>query len=228
MRKKTFSYLFGVSQILFWGIRVASAQDTLSFSPLCLSFPTNIAGIPRAATDGTNLTYQITGWVNSNLSVQVTATTTAPPTYATVMPFAALQQLLVAYRNADVQAVKALYEPSSADFISTTLADPTASGRWAAFVTNVVALTPLVIWYETNRVNALTWACFDNGGTASTNKELFPLSFDASLRLKAGMMDSRVANDLSIYFANFSRTPTDLLCGTNTAPSAALRKGEGK
>lgn len=208
-----------VSIFLFWmrpcNLALAADLMPLPLQTLDLYIPTNIAGINSSLVKNG---LRVTGWVNTNAMVFITATNSNFPGYTNIAHFSVLQRLIQAYQASDVQAVQELYDLSSRQRIATTLSDAGTRDRWSQLVANVQAIVPLVIWDETNRVAVLAH-CPQGGGS---NAFLLPFIFDRNSSLMATELKSPVASCLSIYFADRSRSPEGLLLtnnpGTNTAP----------
>jgi hypothetical protein len=191
----------------------------LHMQALSLHIPTNTPGLSRSIfTNSLN----ITGWINTNTLVVVTATNCDFFGYSNVAPFHVLQSLIQAYQGADLQRVQNLYDSSSSNVIAATLADPEVRSRWFQFATNIQAIVPLLIWNETNKIVAITWALRGNPILTGTNSSLLPMVFDTNFTLVAAQLRSPVVNYLSAYFADGSRSPNGLL-STNNPSTNQLR-----
>jgi hypothetical protein len=200
----------------------ARAQNaSVTFAPFSIYMPTNVPGIPvRATTNSYARKYNLTGWLATNADVTIASNGISPAAYAGTAPFKNLMALVQAYQRADSGAVAALYDSPSQTVIAQTLSDAAAYQNWIASVTNIQALIPLVIWQETNTINALAWASYPPEGTNAPVKTILPFLFNTNFALVAAAMESTVANDLTIYFANPNRIPGALLSPTNIAGAA--------
>lgn len=124
--------------------------------------------------------------------------------------FAALKDLLAAYRLGEIDPVVALYDEASRPAIARTLRDAKARDAWLASVRKIQSFEPALVWQE-NGLYSCAMRMRTHDGAGNEVVVPFAVMLTGQFKFVAGEMTAPFHANLTRFLADPTRRPRELV-----------------